>query len=65
MIRIPVTWPLGTYGLMQTAKGCPDAKVKWSVGWREQDTENTRSKNAFSDRIDTYLAGRFVTVYLL
>jgi len=50
---------------MQTAKGCPDAKVKWSVGWREQDTENTRSKNAFSDRIDTYLAGRFVTVYLL
>lgn len=56
-LRIPVTWPLGTYGLMRSVRGCPDAKVTWSTGWRQQDNENTDTQNAHSDNIDLYLAG--------
>lgn len=63
-LRIPVTWPLGTYGLMRSVRGCPDAKVTWSTGWRQQDNENTNTQNSHSDNIDLYLAGTLKFVNL-
>ena len=62
-LQIPVTWPLGTYGLIKTTHGCPQGKVTWYSGWREQDTENTRVNNIFSDHIDSYMAGTVVFLY--
>lgn len=52
-----VTWPLGTYGLIQSAQGCPDGGVTWHTGWRKFDTEDSRSQNAFSSGINTFIKG--------
>ncbi|WAR01423.1 GP1BA-like protein [Mya arenaria] len=56
-LQIPVTWPLGNYGLMKTSAGCPGAKVSWQSGWRHYDTEDIRSNNGYSSDISQFLAG--------
>ncbi|KAJ7390106.1 hypothetical protein OS493_027138 [Desmophyllum pertusum] len=49
---IPITWPLGTYGLPMPKLGCPSG---WHEGTRLHDTEDSRSRNAWSVPYD--LAG--------
>ncbi|XP_052797721.1 uncharacterized protein LOC128229875 [Mya arenaria] len=58
-LQIPVTWPLGNYGLMETSAGCPGARVLWSIGWRHYDTEDSGPSNRFSFSISNYLSGSF------
>ena len=56
-VRIPLTWPLGTYGLPMPKAGCPKGtKVIWHEGTRYQDTEDAWGKNYWSNPYD--LAGR-------
>lgn len=55
---MPLTWPLGTYGLMKTPKGCPGEQANWYGGWRKQDTEDTDASNYFTNNINHYLAGK-------
>ena len=55
MVRIPLTWPLGTYGLPMTKSGCPHGDF-WHEGTRYHDTEDEFPKNKWSDPYD--LAGR-------
>ncbi|KAL4225540.1 hypothetical protein ACF0H5_016228 [Mactra antiquata] len=55
----PVMWPYGTYGLIETAQGCPAHSVQWQVGWRLFDTEDTNPKNKYSAGIYNYLKGDF------
>ena len=56
-LRIPLTWPKGTYGLPMPKSGCPKGKnVRWHEGTRYQDTEDYRSDNEWSAHHD--LAGR-------
>ncbi|WAR01419.1 hypothetical protein MAR_007977 [Mya arenaria] len=55
-LQIPVTWPLGNYGLMETSAGCPGARVLWSIGWRHYDTEDSGPSNRFSFSISNYLS---------
>ncbi|ESP03389.1 hypothetical protein LOTGIDRAFT_137430, partial [Lottia gigantea] len=50
-LRMPITWPVGSYGLMKTTSGCPSGRVHWSEGWRYQDTENIINKNSWSNPI--------------
>ncbi|CAH1801010.1 unnamed protein product [Owenia fusiformis] len=38
IIRLPVAWPRGTYGLPKTNTGCPNDGT-WHSGWRKHDTE--------------------------
>ncbi|XP_053374836.1 uncharacterized protein LOC128547130 [Mercenaria mercenaria] len=58
-IKVPISWPVGTYGFMQGTHGCPGGKTIWSSGWRKYDTEDLRSKNSFSANIGSYLKGEF------
>lgn len=60
-IKVPLTWPVGTYGLMQTSQGCPGANSHWSTGWRMQDTEDLRAHNTYSPGINTFLKGEFAS----
>ncbi|XP_068755959.1 uncharacterized protein [Montipora capricornis] len=55
VVRIPLTWPLGTYGLPMTKSGCPHGDF-WHEGTRYHDTEDELPKNKWSDPYD--LAGR-------
>jgi hypothetical protein len=59
-IQVPISWPVGTYGLMQTAHGCPADQTVWLSGWRRQDTEDLRSKNSFSSSIASYMKGKSI-----
>lgn len=70
----PITWPSGTYGLMETAQGCPDdGYVTWSEGWRYQDTEGALigSGNTYTWGIGNYMKGKLksqilsTTTYIL
>ncbi|XP_078382883.1 uncharacterized protein LOC144665526 [Oculina patagonica] len=55
-VRIPLTWPVGTYGLPMPKAGCPKGVTfSWHVGTRYQDTEDSRGKNSWSNPYD--LAG--------
>ncbi|KAK6174030.1 hypothetical protein SNE40_017381 [Patella caerulea] len=36
-LRIPLTWPSGTYGLIKTTSGCPAGRVTWNEGSRHFD----------------------------
>ncbi|XP_055958770.1 uncharacterized protein LOC126830598, partial [Patella vulgata] len=40
-LRIPLTWPSGTYGLIKTTSGCPAGSVLW-------DDENKNNHNSKS-----------------
>ncbi len=53
-VQIPLTWPLGTYGLPETTSGCPKGKF-WHKGTRFHDTEDDNPNNLWSDPYD--LAG--------
>ncbi|KAJ7378957.1 hypothetical protein OS493_019656 [Desmophyllum pertusum] len=56
-VRIPLTWPVGTYGLPMPKSGCPKGtKFPWHVGTRFHDTENFWAKNYWSTPYD--LAGK-------
>jgi hypothetical protein len=58
VVQVPITWPLGTYGLMKATNGCPGDNTRWQEGWRKFDTEDTfSSHNSFSSGIQHYLAG--------
>ncbi|XP_078384038.1 uncharacterized protein LOC144666477 [Oculina patagonica] len=55
-VRIPLTWPLGTYGLPETTSGCPQGKDSiWHKGTRFHDTQDGDPSNSWSDPYD--LAG--------
>ncbi|XP_068753764.1 uncharacterized protein [Montipora capricornis] len=54
LVRIPLTWPSGTYGLPMTKSGCPKGNF-WHQGTRFHDTEDDDSSNSWSDPYD--LAG--------
>ena len=54
-MRIPLTWPLGTYGLPMAKSGCPRGTF-WHKGWRFHDTEDNSPSNHWSNPYD--LAGR-------
>ncbi|XP_053376021.1 uncharacterized protein LOC123535471 [Mercenaria mercenaria] len=58
-IQVPISWPVGTYGLMQTTHGCPGGKTIWLSGWRKYDTEDLGSDNSFSANINHFLKGDF------
>lgn len=60
-LQFPITWPRGTYGLMQTAQGCPGTNSHWSTGWRGYDTEDVRSDNKYSTGINRFLKGEFAS----
>ena len=53
-MRIPLTWPFGTYGLPMTKSGCPRGGF-WNAGTRYHDTEDDDSNNYWSNPYD--LAG--------
>lgn len=54
-VRIPVTWPLGKYGLPMPKSGCPSGRF-WHTGWRYHDTEDRSPNNHWSNPYD--LAGK-------
>ncbi|KAK6174005.1 hypothetical protein SNE40_017361 [Patella caerulea] len=56
-LKIPITWPAGTYGLVKTTSGCPAGRVTWHQGSRHQDTNNIFNKNSWSNPI--HIAGLF------
>ena len=57
LVRIPLTWPRGTYGLPMPQTGCPTVPgFTWHQGTRYQDTENYGSGNRWSTTY--HLAGR-------
>lgn len=59
-LRIPLSWPRGTYGLMKAVSGCPThGGVTWLEGWRYEDTEDPFTQNEISSPI--HLAGIWVT----
>jgi len=53
-VRIPLTWPVGTYGLPKAKSGCPKGTF-WHSGTRYHDTEDDGSNNYWSNPYD--LAG--------
>lgn len=46
-IRIPLTWPNGTYGLPMPDTGCPKDGI-WQGGYRKHDTEDDDASNGWS-----------------
>ena len=57
-MRIPLTWPKGTYGLPKPKSGCPKgSNFPWHSGYRKHDTEDTDSNNKWSSPFD--LAGPY------
>ena len=60
-MRIPLTWPEGTYGLPMPKSGCPISRwrsnFRWHWGYRYHDTEDRRSNNQWSSPFD--LAGPY------
>ncbi|KAK3747350.1 hypothetical protein RRG08_059592, partial [Elysia crispata] len=53
-LRIPVTWPRGTYGLYMPRTGCPRSTFPWHQGWLYQDVEDIGASNVFSDTLHLY-----------
>ncbi|XP_052802689.1 uncharacterized protein LOC128232927 [Mya arenaria] len=60
-LQAPVTWPLGKFGVMKAASGCPGNDVHWLQGWRKHDTEDSGAHNSFTLGINNYLSGYFNT----
>ena len=57
-MRIPLTWPKGTYGLPMPKSGCPkESNFSWHEGYRKHDTEDVRADNKWSSPFD--LAGKY------
>ena len=57
-MRIPLTWPKGTYGLPMPKSGCPKgSEFLWHQGYRKHDTEDSRANNEWSSPFD--LAGPY------
>ena len=57
-MRIPLTWPEGTYGLPMPKSGCPkSSNFPWHSGYRKHDTEDDDSNNKWSSPFD--LAGPY------
>ena len=57
-MRIPLTWPEGTYGLPMPKSGCPKrSNFPWHSGYRKHDTEDDDSSNKWSSPFD--LAGPY------
>ena len=62
-LRIPLTWPKGTYGLPMATKGCPrGTNFPWHMGVRFQDTEDDTPGNGWSLPYD--LAGDVAKNYM-
>ncbi|KAJ7378963.1 hypothetical protein OS493_019662 [Desmophyllum pertusum] len=56
-VRIPLTWPVGTYGLPMPKSGCPKGiTFPWHVGTRYHDTEDGSANNRWSTPY--HLAGK-------
>ncbi|PFX14924.1 hypothetical protein AWC38_SpisGene20888 [Stylophora pistillata] len=53
-VRIPLTWPLGTYGFPMANSGCPNGGF-WRTGWRYHETEDNNPSSYWSNPYD--LAG--------
>lgn len=47
-VKLPVTWPSGTYGLNMPISGCPLDPVGFETGYLTQDTEDTGNRNSQS-----------------
>ncbi|GFN76800.1 MACPF domain-containing protein 4 [Plakobranchus ocellatus] len=58
-LKIPVTWPRGTYGLYMARTGCPHSSFPWHQGWLYQDVEDIGATNVFSKSLHLY--GQFTT----
>lgn len=54
-MKIPVTWPHGTYGFYKANTGCPKSPIGFSEGWRRQDAEDDDNTNYWTSTI--HLAG--------
>ena len=50
-VHIPLTWPLGKYGLPMANSGCPNGSF-WHTGWRYHDTEDNNPSNHWSNPYD-------------
>lgn len=50
-IKLPVTWPSGTYGLYMSTSGCPTDPVGFETGYVTQDTEDRSNSNEWSSGI--------------
>ncbi|XP_071954516.1 uncharacterized protein [Antedon mediterranea] len=49
ILSVPITWPLGTYGIPNSAEGCPDGQgVKFHTGYRYHDSEDDDNKNGWT-----------------
>lgn len=62
-IKIPVTWPHGTYGLYKPRSGCPKSPLGWAEGWRRQDAEDTDNNNYWTPGI--HLDGNAFSYYYI
>ncbi|KAK6165412.1 hypothetical protein SNE40_022343 [Patella caerulea] len=58
-LRIPLTWPSGTYGLVKAITGCPAGRVTWHPGKRHQGDNSKRHKGHMSH---IYTGGHSVTI---
>ena len=57
LVRIPLTWPRGTYGFPMPQAGCPTVPdFTWHQGTRYHDTEDEHPSNGWSSAY--HLAGR-------
>ncbi|XP_052799330.1 uncharacterized protein LOC128230940 [Mya arenaria] len=63
-LQAPVTWPVGMYGLMKAASGCPMNGFQWLQGWRTYDTEDNVPSNKFTIGVSSYLSGNFELSYI-
>lgn len=50
-IKLPVTWPSGTYGLYMPVSGCPNDPARFQTGYVTQDTEDRSNSNQWTDGI--------------
>lgn len=54
-MKLPITWPHGTYGLYKARTGCPITPSRFAEGWRRQDAEDDKNTNYWTS--DIHLAG--------
>lgn len=47
-IKLPVTWPSGTYGLYMPTSGCPTDPTSFETGYVTQDTEDRSNSNSWT-----------------
>ncbi|XP_061177538.1 uncharacterized protein LOC133186319 [Saccostrea echinata] len=56
-MRLPITWPTGTYGLYMPKTGCPKDPSGFSTGYFIDDTEDFKNQNNWTTGI--HLNGTF------